>query len=126
MEAQPTTFYTIQALRTAVYRFYDARGRLLYVGITMNIKQRWAEHERMPWWPQVARRKVVWYDTRAKAAASELKAIREEGPVHNIAGRVRQPIDIGLTPQERWEYVRRHLREERVITAAVADLREKG
>ncbi|WP_371591635.1 GIY-YIG nuclease family protein (plasmid) [Streptomyces sp. NBC_00513] len=32
--------------RTAVYRLYDAEGRLLYVGITMNLQQRLADHRR--------------------------------------------------------------------------------
>ena len=30
---------------TAVYRFYDANGALLYVGITGNLSRRWAKHE---------------------------------------------------------------------------------
>ncbi|MFD3762092.1 GIY-YIG nuclease family protein [Streptomyces sp. NPDC058622] len=35
---------------TAVYRLYDAEERLLYVGITMNVKQRFADHQRLKFW----------------------------------------------------------------------------
>ncbi|WP_443067521.1 GIY-YIG nuclease family protein [Streptomyces sp. NBC_01426] len=33
-----------------MYRLYDAEGRLLYVGITMNLQQRLADHRRQKFW----------------------------------------------------------------------------
>jgi predicted GIY-YIG superfamily endonuclease len=71
--------------RTAVYRFYAADETLLYVGVTQRFGTRWSNHAKgKPWWPQVARQAVVWYDTRAEALAIETEAIKTENPVHNV------------------------------------------
>ena len=76
---------------TAVYRFFDADGRLLYVGMTGNIQLRWRTHAAdKPWWPEVARQATVWYETRAEAAVAESEAIRGEDPLYNISGTPRQ------------------------------------
>jgi excinuclease UvrABC nuclease subunit len=72
---------------TAVYRFYDVDDRLLYVGITYSLGARFRGHERLsPWWPKQRSVKIVWRDTRDEAATEERKAIREEAPLHNVAG----------------------------------------
>jgi predicted GIY-YIG superfamily endonuclease len=71
--------------RTAVYRFYDADGQLLYVGMTGNLGRRFAMHAATKkWWPQVARRTAEWFGDRGEAAQAEREAIRAEKPVHNI------------------------------------------
>lgn len=71
--------------RTALYRFYDADERLLYVGIANNPEQRWKAHARTAdWWPQAARKSVEWFDSRPAAAAAETRAISAEAPTHNI------------------------------------------
>src|ERR1700722_11972509 len=70
---------------TALYRLYDAKGNLLYVGITGNIKARFAMHaESKSWWPEVARKTVQWHLARDIAAEAEVKAIKLERPLHNI------------------------------------------
>jgi predicted RNase H-like HicB family nuclease len=72
-------------VRTALYRFFDADGRLLYVGITNNTRTRWSDHaSKKPWWPQVATATTAWHQTRKEAEQAELDAIRGENPVHNI------------------------------------------
>lgn len=72
---------------TAVYRFYDGTGRLLYVGITHNLGSRFGSHERKAaWWVEQQSVVVVWRETRSAAAAEERAAIRAEGPLHNISG----------------------------------------
>lgn len=68
---------------TAVYRLYDANDRLLYVGIGYDYLARWKSHAKKDWWPQVARKDVIWYDNRLTAAWEETKAILTEDPVHN-------------------------------------------
>ncbi|WP_405506444.1 GIY-YIG nuclease family protein [Streptomyces cyaneofuscatus] len=73
----------IQAARTALYRFFDSDG--LYVGITNMPQVRWAAHTMKPWWKQVARKEVVWFENRAAAAQAEVGAIRNEEPKYNIA-----------------------------------------
>lgn len=71
--------------RTALYRYFDAGDRLLYVGISDSPKQRWGQHKTTkPWASEVAVREVEWFPTRAEAAAVELVAIRVEKPIYNF------------------------------------------
>jgi len=70
---------------TDLYRFYDAGGRLLYVGISLSALKRAAEHRGdKDWWSDVARMDVTHYPTRTEAAAAERSAIIAEGPLHNV------------------------------------------
>jgi hypothetical protein len=69
---------------TAVYRLFDASGRLLYVGIGYNYLARWRMHAKKPWWPEVASKDVVWYKSRLVAAYEEARAIRTENPIYNV------------------------------------------
>lgn len=75
---------------TCVYRFYDAADQLLYVGLSVNFKNRRNAHRRREWWPTVAREEVVWFDGREDAKAAEREALATESPLHNITGVVRQ------------------------------------
>lgn len=67
----------------ALYRLYDASGVLLYVGITWNLPGRMVGHARKPWWPEVARRTMVWYPSEQDARTAEAAAIDAENPLHN-------------------------------------------
>jgi predicted GIY-YIG superfamily endonuclease len=70
--------------RTAVYRYYDTDGELLYVGITTDISRREARHrERSPWFKYKVRREEKWYPTREDAAKQEAFVIRELAPRFN-------------------------------------------
>lgn len=101
------------ARMTAVYRLYDAADRLLYVGIGFDFDSRWKSHaENKSWWPQVARKDVIWFDNRLDAAYEEARAIRFENPLHNerpgiypigvmIVRRFVRPIHIGWWARER-------------------------
>lgn len=67
---------------TALYRFYDSEDRLLYVGITHDLEERWRSHKRNQlWWLDVARKEHVWLPNRAEAEEAEDRAIRMERPV---------------------------------------------
>lgn len=69
-----------------LYRFYDVGGKLLYVGITSNPRLRFAQHRKLkPWWNDIATREIVHYRSRAELAAAEVKAIKKERPLYNIA-----------------------------------------
>lgn len=73
----------------ALYRFFNAQGRLLYVGISSVPAQRWAFHSlhaATTWWPQAALKQVQWFSQRSDAAAAELRAIRTEAPLYNCGG----------------------------------------
>lgn len=71
--------------RTALYRLFDAEERLLYIGITHNLKERFYQHSTTrPWWSSVANQRIEWLDTRVEAEASERAAIRSERPIWNV------------------------------------------
>ncbi|MFF5980353.1 GIY-YIG nuclease family protein [Streptomyces olindensis] len=75
----------IRARQTALYRLYDEAGVLLYVGISCNLYERWKDHrEEKLWWPQVAEKRVEWYENRSEADSAEVHAIVTEDPLHNI------------------------------------------
>lgn len=81
--------------RTALYRFYSSEGELLYVGITHNLEQRWANHaRRQPWWLDVAERTVEWHETRSVAGDLEDKALREEEPLYDRTGKPRHRLQL--------------------------------
>jgi hypothetical protein len=100
--------------RTALYRFYDEGGALLYVGITANTEERFAHHKNYKaWWPEVAETTIEWFDSRPPALAAELRAIHDERPVYNING----------TP---WASARRELEpEERTVTELKRNLTDQ-
>lgn len=69
---------------TALYRHYDAEGRLLYVGVTNNPDRRKAYHQaQSDWIGATVRVDVQWHQSRSIALAAEAKAICEENPIHN-------------------------------------------
>jgi hypothetical protein len=72
---------------TDLYRYYDADGQLLYVGISLSAVARASQHRsEKGWWRDVARMTVEHLPSRAEAVAAELEAIRTEAPIHNVAG----------------------------------------
>lgn len=74
---------------TALYRLFDANGRLLYIGTSIEPERRFREHRKTAkWWPQVARREVEWLEVNGMAALhAELAVITAESPLWNRQGR---------------------------------------
>ena len=73
------------ATRHFLYRWFDAEGRLLYVGITNDASRRVAEHvASKPWIGQAAQMTLTHYPDRAAVLAAEKEAIRMEQPAYNI------------------------------------------
>lgn len=71
--------------RTALYRWYDADGVLLYVGISVDVVRRAGQHEiSKPWWVEVASATVRHFDSRDEALVAEAEAIKAERPVYNV------------------------------------------
>jgi hypothetical protein len=69
---------------TALYRYFDERDRLLYVGITDNLANRENGHVRSSLWMQlVASSTVKRYPEREHALVAEQKAIKTERPLFN-------------------------------------------
>jgi hypothetical protein len=71
---------------TELYRHFDARGILLYVGISISTPQRLKGHRfASGWFKKVATITIQRFPTRAAAEQAERAAIRDERPLHNIA-----------------------------------------
>lgn len=74
---------------TTLYRYFDAEGRLLYVGVARDFQARDIAHRSSSaWYPQMARTETVKYTTRAEALAAERQAIRTERPLYNEQGAI--------------------------------------
>lgn len=73
--------------RTALYRLYDAKDHLLYIGVTSDPHERWTTHGReKAWWKRVVRRDLEWFANRELALTAETAAIKAEGPTYNHVG----------------------------------------
>lgn len=111
---------TISHGRTALYRVYDAEGKLLYIGISQNPDVRFGQHSQTKdWWGEVAERKVEWLPTRAEATTAEKMAIQTENPYWNRNHAVRplgNPEAERLYAEHRW-----NLEEARAILPEVKE-----
>lgn len=68
-----------------VYRCFDKRGDLLYIGSTKNWLSRQAAHRNGTWWwPVVKDVELESYDDLADARAAEAAAIQSERPRLNV------------------------------------------
>jgi predicted GIY-YIG superfamily endonuclease len=71
--------------RTALYRHFDAKDRLLYIGISLSAIQRLAQHSQgAAWFEEITRVEVQWFGSRKEASDAEVEAIRTERPLHNL------------------------------------------
>jgi hypothetical protein len=86
--------------KTCLYRHYDAKGVLLYVGIASHFAWRCQTHEtRSHWFDRVVRVDVEHHPNRPRALRAEAIAIRDENPRCNRA----KPDVIDLKLIEEWE-----------------------
>lgn len=71
--------------RTALYRHFDAEGRLLYVGISDCLSARDKQHAATAkWHGDVVRTEAEWLNSRDDAVLAEARAITREKPTHNV------------------------------------------
>jgi len=69
-----------------VYRYYDAAGRLLYVGLTGQGYGRAHDHRRTaPWWPLVVRGEFEHFADGPEALRHETALIASLAPLYNRA-----------------------------------------
>jgi hypothetical protein len=109
-----------------VYRYYDAAGRLLYIGVTGQGHWRTHQHRRAaPWWPSVVRAEFEHFTDGVAAFEHETALIARLAPLHNgeQLGRTAREItaeltDAGMDVSER--YV------ARILDAWTADRRGSG
>jgi DNA-binding transcriptional regulator YiaG len=70
--------------RTQLYRHFDSRGELLYIGVSLRALQRLSQHRgSATWFPSIARVTLQEYDTRKEALIAEREAIKTELPKFN-------------------------------------------
>lgn len=71
--------------RHYVYRHFDAEGRVLYVGCSIDVERRFRQHLfESTWWAmKVARTKITVHPTRAEGRRVEKAEIRNLEPLHN-------------------------------------------
>ncbi|MFF7411587.1 GIY-YIG nuclease family protein [Streptomyces lydicus] len=85
-----------------LYRFYDARRQLLYVGISQQMMVRWSAHRnRAKWWAQVAYVAVSFFpgDCPISSATAERASIAHEKPPHNKNHTCPSPaVELSLRP----------------------------
>jgi predicted GIY-YIG superfamily endonuclease len=71
-----------------LYRFFDAEGRLLYVGISKFFEARLKQHYRNSnWFFESVTCTLEHYETRDQVEKAESLAIKLENPIHNKAGK---------------------------------------
>jgi hypothetical protein len=108
-----------------LYRCYDARGRLLYVGISFSALTRMQKHRyESRWFRRVSRIEVEHIPDRASAREAERKAIHTEFPFFNRTHR-RYTMRRAIEKQEirlSWE---RHDQRELARKAAMVDQKNK-
>ena len=74
---------------TALYRHFGEGDALLYVGISLSPVARLSKHaDASHWSRQITRVSIEWFPSRSAALAAEARAILDENPAHNIAGRI--------------------------------------
>ncbi len=79
--------------KTNLYRFFDASGNLLYIGVSISVVQRLQGHLREKHWiPENGSLTWTTYETREAAEAAERIAIRHERPAHNVIHSLVKPL----------------------------------
>lgn len=77
---------------TTLYRFFDADGKLLYIGITEVGAMRFGGHRGTKhWWWEVANITTEHFECRDDALDAEADAIRAESPQYNVVHNGPQP-----------------------------------
>lgn len=87
-----------------VYRHYDQKGSLLYVGMTSNLGARNMKHKnRSHWFTEIANIRLEWFSDKREAKEAEASAICSENPIHNKNlrhGNKKKVCIVSMTDQE--------------------------
>lgn len=78
-----------KGFKFCVYRIYDKRKRLLYVGATLRVSLRLTDHSaNKSWWSEVDHSKIrtEWFPCIYQASDEEERAIATERPKYNVHG----------------------------------------
>ena len=82
-------------MKTALYRYFAADGKLLYVGMSGNWMRRQIGHRsHSDWFGLVATMKVEYLPNRKAALKAEAAAIKSEMPAYNSSHNEQGPAEI--------------------------------
>ena len=74
-----------------LYRYFNAKNELLYVGISINPVYRLSQHKNTaPWFDLIDRIEIETYDNTQQAREIEKVAIQQESPLYNVADQGRK------------------------------------
>jgi hypothetical protein len=87
---------------TYLYRHYNEKGVLLYVGISLSVTYRLSQHKQNShWFKDIAKVKIEQFPNREAALEGERQAITKENPKHNIMRPAVKPVKVEpLKPKE--------------------------
>ena len=69
-----------------LYRHFDERENLLYVGVSLSTIQRLAQHRyHSHWFNSISKVTIEQFPSREEALEAERTAIQKEEPLHNVA-----------------------------------------
>ncbi|GAA2351039.1 GIY-YIG nuclease family protein [Glycomyces rutgersensis] len=106
-----------------MYRFFDADGTLLYVGITDNLPRRMQNHiDQKPWWGRVTNISTEFFPNRDAVLSAERDAIRAEKPRYNRAGMQRAGESLAVLNQA----VRAYETAHNILVRAIVDAHLHG
>jgi len=68
-----------------LYRHFDSKDNLLYIGISINAVNRLRGHQKASeWYKYIFKVTIQNYPSRAELEDAEIKAINDENPSHNV------------------------------------------
>lgn len=73
--------------RCTLYRHFDVKDRLLYVGIALKPFNRLADHVQSYWHKNISKVTLQHFASKSEALFAERIAIAHECPVHNVMHR---------------------------------------
>ena len=74
-----------------LYRHFDDKGELLYVGVSLSALNRLMGHQQNShWFWDIAKVEVSKFETRQASLDAETTAIKNEKPLHNIIHNMRE------------------------------------
>ena len=70
---------------TELYRYFNDKGSLLYVGISLSAVYRACQHKSVSHWYKYATKiDIQRFDSRGDALSAEREAIKKESPIYNL------------------------------------------
>lgn len=109
----------------SVYRCFDASGRLLYVGQSINPAGRLRDEHSRRFSGQLTTITITWHRTKDEALAAEKEAIQSDRPLYNISpGITRSGLPRFRTADgsfDRTAYQRELMRKRRAAQKAKKD-----